>query len=140
MAFLTIAELATHLYGEIVNEISRNDTSKSQDAIDAAIDEAKSYLSDYDVATVFAATGNNRNKILLLFLKDIAVWHFIQLANPNVDMQLRLDRYEKAIAWLNKVQKGDAVPNLPIVPIPEGNTEATNFIAYGGNTKRELNY
>jgi phage gp36-like protein len=140
MAFLTTAELATHINIEIVNEISRNDNTKLQDAIDAGIDEAKSYLSDYDVATVFAATGNARNKILLLFVKDIAVWHYIQLANPNIDMQLRLDRYEKAIAWLKMVQKGNAVPNLPIAPIPDGASEANNFITYGSKEKRELNY
>ena len=51
----------------------------------------------YDTEAIFAATGNNRNPILLLYIKDIAVWHFINLANPNVEMQLRQDRYEKAV-------------------------------------------
>jgi hypothetical protein len=87
MAYLTTAEVSSHLYNEVVAEIERNETTKPllQQAIDAAIAEVKSYLSAYDIAAIFEAIDGNRNAILLLYTKDVAVWHFIQLANPAVE-------------------------------------------------------
>lgn len=131
MAYLTPEEIKTHLYGEVVGEIDRADNTIIQSAIDAAIEEAGSYLSAFDTTAVFAAEGDARNPALLLFIKDIAVWHFIQLASPSVDMQLRLDRYEKAIKWLDKVQRGQVVPNLPYPAAPVDGAPQENFIKWG---------
>ncbi len=143
MPFLTTAEINTHLYGEVVNEINRTDATLLQTAIDAAIAEARGYLTMYDLVAIFAATGSSRNPILLLYIKDIAVWHFIQLSNPSVDMHLRMDRYEKAISWFGKVQSGKTNPDLPLPADPTdsaGNVvSAENFMKWGGN-KRRNNY
>jgi hypothetical protein len=143
MAFLTPSEINTHLYGEVTTEINRGDAGILQTAIDAAISEAASYLNAFDVQAVFAATGAARHAYLLLCVKDIAVWHYIQLANPAVEMQLRLERYEKAVEWLVKVQKGQAVPNLPY-PEPPVDTnddgEGDGYIKWGSNTKRINNF
>jgi len=76
MAFLTKNELKTHLYEENVDVISRNDETILTAAIDAAVQEAKGYLGDYDVNSVFGATSGDRNALLLVFVKDIAVWAF----------------------------------------------------------------
>lgn len=146
MPFLTPAEISSHLYNEVVNEINRTDSTLLQTAINAAIAEAKGYVTAYDVAAIFAATGDNRNPILLLYVKDFAVWHYIQLANPNVEMQLRLERYEKAIKWFDKVQRGQTNPDLPYPAAPvdaAGNPNpnaAENFIKFGSNAKRNNHY
>lgn len=138
MAFLTPAEIASHLCGEVVQEIERHasNTTLLQQAIDAAIAEVQGYLSAYDTTAVFAATGAARNAIILLYTKDVAVWHYIQLANPAVEMQLRLERYEKAIDFLDKVQRGKVAPDLPLPPAPADGSGSTNFIKYGSNPKR----
>ncbi len=139
MPYLTPSEISTHLYGEIVDEIERNNTNEPllAEAITAAIDEAASYLSNYDIVAIFNQTGNQRNKALLLFIKDIAVWHYIQLANPAVEMSLREKRYNDAISWLDKVQRGKTVPRLPLPPPPADNN---NFIKWGSNPKRGNHY
>jgi phage gp36-like protein len=139
MSYLTPTEISTHLYGEIVDEIERNNAAEPllTEAIGAAVDEAKSYLSNYDVTGIFNQTGNQRNKALLMFIKDIAVWHYIQLANPAVDMSLRKERYDAAIEWLYKVQRGKVVPNLPLPAPPADNN---NFIKWGSNPKRGTHY
>lgn len=136
MAFLTVEELYTHLHEEVIDEITGNDDTKAESAIKAALEEALGYLSAYDTATIFAATGDARNPILLLYTKDIAVWHFINLANPNVEMQLRLDRYEKAVKWLEKVQAGKTNPSLPLPAAPEDGSPLENFMKWGSNPKR----
>jgi phage gp36-like protein len=141
MAYLTIPELYSHLYQETVDEITRGDDTKAQEAIDAAIEEARGYLSGYDTDAVFNATDNDRNPVLLLYVKDIAVWHLINVANPGIDYQSKMDRYEKATHWLGKVQSGKVNPNLPLPEAPTneyGNVE--NFMKWGSNTKRSNYY
>jgi phage gp36-like protein len=142
MPFLTAEEINSHLYAEVAAEISRDNEEHLDVAMSAAVAEALGYLTAYDTTVIFAATGNNRNPILLLYVKDIAVWHFIQLANPSVDMELRLKRYEQAIAWLGKVQSGKTNPALPYPTAPvdpvSGSTE--NFIKWGSNAKRRNHY
>ena len=142
MPFLTPEEISTHLYGEVTTEINRGDNTKLTTAISAAIAEAKGYLTGYDVAAIFNAVNDNRNPILLLYVKDIAVWHYIQLSNPGVEMQLRLDRYNFAVKWFEKVQSGKTNPDLPYPAAPvdasgqPNPSAAENFIKFGSNTKR----
>lgn len=141
MAFLTATEINSHLYGEVVQEIERSPTVTAQldFAINAAIEEARGYLTAYDTTAIFAAEGDNRNPILLLYVKDIAVWHYIQLSNPNVEMDLRLKRYERATEWLSEVQRGKNNPNLPYPTVDPPN-EPNNYIKWGSNTKRNNNF
>lgn len=137
MAFLTIDELNTHIYGENSDVISREDDTIPQAAVDGAIAEAKSYLRKFDVTAVFNATGSSRNALLLIFVKDIAVWHYIQLANPGIDIELREKRYNAAIAWLKGVQKGDISPDLPE---SDDETTASGPIQFGSNPKRNQHF
>ena len=76
MAFITPKELETHLYKENIEAISREDETILTAAIDAALQEAYGYLGAYDRKKIFEATGSQRNALLLIFVKDIAVWHF----------------------------------------------------------------
>lgn len=137
MAFLTISELKTHLYNENVEVISRNDDTVVQASIDAAIAEAKSYLTAYDVSAVFAAIGSSRNALLLTFVKDIATWHFLVLCNAGVELELRQNRYERAIAWLKAVQKGDVAADLPA---DTSEDSVSGVIIFGSNPKREQHF
>jgi phage gp36-like protein len=139
MAYLEPAEIKTHLYNGVVDEISRTDNSILQSAIDAAIGEAKGYLSAYDIVSIYTATGAARQPTLLLYTKDIAVWHYIQLANVAVEMELRLKRYEQAVKWLEKVQAGKTNPDLPY-PTVAATAEPNNYIKWGSNIKRNNNF
>lgn len=139
MAYLEISELKTHLYAEIVDEISREDDEIIQSAIDAAIAEVKGYVSQYDKAAIFDATGANRNPIVLMYTKDIAVWHYINLCNVDVDYEERKERYKNATDWLGKVQSGKVVPELPVATV-ETTTEGEGFVKFGSNPKRNNHF
>jgi phage gp36-like protein len=140
MPFLEPTELSTSIYGEVIGEVSRNDTPTVQAAIDAAIAEAKGYLSAYDVAAIFNATGTSRNPVLLMYVKDIATWHFIQLANPNIDLEFRQSRYKMAIQWLEKVQNGRTVPDLPYPAEVTTDAPGKNFLKWGSNNKKQQHF
>lgn len=138
MAYLTVPELYTHLHDEVVENISRCDHTVPLHCIQAAISEAKGYLGKYDTDAIFGAEGSQRNELLLLFVKDIAVWHFVNLGNLCTDMELREKRYDRAVAWLKGVQRGDITPDLPLKDDSQDGFVPT--FAWGSNPKREQHF
>lgn len=107
---VTPEDFNTHLYAELIDAITRNDEDILNDAIASAEGEASGYLSRFDVDTILSKTLDDRDPTLLMYLKDMAVWHFITLANPNTDMELRKTRYDDALRWLKGIQSGKIVP------------------------------
>lgn len=128
--FLTNEEMKTHLYQENVDVISGGDDTLMAAAIDAAVQEAKGYLSAFDKEAIFAAVVEARNQLLIMFIKDIAAWHFLVICNAGTEYKIRQDRYERAIAWLKSVQKGDVTPDLPVKETTPG------VIVFGSNEQK----
>ena len=137
--FLSVDELNTHVRSEAILSISRGDDAIPQAAIDGAISEAKGYLSRFDTAVIFGAVTNERHQLLLIFLKDIAAWHLVNICNPNIDLKLRKERYDRAIEWLKGVQKGDIVPDFPIL-VDDAGVSTAGLIKYGSNPKRNQHF
>ena len=132
-------EITTHLGVDSIEAISNGDETMLQAAIDGAYVETKSYLSAFDIATEFAKskpTNNDtdtRNALLIIFVKDIAVWHFINICNVNISMTIREDRYNRAVSWLKGVQRGEFIPDLPPLPVEQ----KTDLITFSSNPKRD---
>jgi phage gp36-like protein len=119
-----------------IDVITGEDDALVTAAIDGAVSEAKGYLTgSFDVDAIFNATGESRHALVLTFVKDIAVWHLIALSNYQADIAMRDKRYDRAIAWLKGVQKGDIVPDLPEAP-----SGVTPKIIFGSNPKRNQHY
>lgn len=141
MAFITPQELETHLYKESIDTISREDDTILAAAIDAAVQEASGYLGAFDRKAVFEAEEKQRNALLLIFVKDIAVWHFVNLCNAGTDLKLRQDRYERATAWLRAVQKAEVKPDLPVIDEDgDGKPDAAGEFIYGSNPKKKQHF
>lgn len=134
--FLTTEEIYTHLYEETVTAISGDDERLLTAAMSGAEAEAKGYLHAFDTEKVFNATEEQRDALLLIWVKDIAVWHYINIANPNVDFEVRERRYNSAIAWLKGVQKGSIVPDFPKKTDISGAEENATQFRFGSNPKR----
>lgn len=145
MPFLVQADLKTHLYAEVIDEITREDDSIVDRAIKSAIAEAKSYLSRYDLLKLF---GNDvtEPEVLSEHLRniciDIASWHLVKLCNPNVNMELFKTVYDDAIKFLEKVMKGQADPEgWPYKADDPATTENENsFVQWGSNKKRKNHF
>lgn len=122
---LAPADLNSVLYPEIQGEITRNDGGAlATEAIDTAIQEAKMYLTRYDLTALFGdptVTDANPEGVSATFsdtylkrmLKDIATWHLLQLANPNISYEAAKGRYDEALDSLKRIQKGTADPRWP---------------------------
>lgn len=132
--FLSPEEMKTHLYAENIDIISRGDDEIMMAAIDAATAEAKGYLGAYDRTAIFNMSGNDRNTLLLMFIKDMATWHFLVLCNAGTKLELRKERYDRAISWLKAVQKGDVTPDLPTTEAETGS--GSGIIKFGSNPQR----
>lgn len=140
MAFLTPSDLNTHIYAELMDEITRSDASLVQQGIDSGMAEVKAYLSRYDLPLLFGDTlPQEATGYLKALCKDIACWHLIKLCNPNIDLKLFRTLYEDAINFLKLVQQGKADPDgWPYKPddpaTPDFNE--SDYVQWDSNTKR----
>jgi len=123
--YITPQEITTHLGAEQIEAISNGDDTMLQAAIDGATVEAKGYLHAFDITSELAKEGEARNALLIIFLKDI-----------NTSLELRQDRYERAVSWLRQVQKGEVMPDLPALPVEQ----QTGTIIYNSNPKRSNHF
>lgn len=138
MPFITTTDLLSAIYQEQLDAITREDDALPQFGIDAAEEEMKGYLSPkYNVDNIFAKTGDERNKLLVVLARDMAVYHIITLANPGIDYESKKARYERAVEWLKQVQSGKVnPPSLDIADAAEENNE----ILMSSNLKRTQHY
>lgn len=137
---LTTQDFESHIYPEIIQAIERQETEKPklETAIKAAEIQAKGYLSRFDIDTLFGAEGEARDEFLLKLLKDIAIWNFIIIANPNINIEFHRVLYEDAIKELVKIQAGKLVPHLwPPAVDPETNS---TFFHVKSNPRRGTSY
>lgn len=97
---------------KVVSQISAENRANAETE---AIEEVAGYLRPkYDTVTVFSTTGKERNKLVVMYVCDIALYHMTASAPQKMGMEIRKERYERAIKWLEGVQAGKIVPDLPI--------------------------
>ena len=86
-----------------LNVLQQCSEEKRETAERMAIEEVSGYLrSRYDVKKIFAATGSERN-----------------------------ERYELALKWLEGVQAGKIIPDLPTVTGEDGEEDVNNPVKWG---------
>ncbi len=137
MAFLDKTDLASAIYGYQVDQITEGNDEIVYQAIEAAIQEVKSFLSEtlYDTVAIFSATGTDRNALLLAHTKTIAKWYIVELCNADIIQEQAKDRYDRAISWLTKLSKGTVALNeLPTISITTTESETDTF-GFGSRTK-----
>lgn len=128
--FITIDDYDATVHREILDALVREDETVIEICEDRAIDEMRCYMSQvYDCNKIFAARGEERSQIVLMFALDIAVYHIFCIHNPHNMFQIRIDRYERAVEWLKGIQKGQIrVDGLPPAPVAEGESPSTPYL------------
>lgn len=95
--------------------ISQVSDDNRANAEDEAIEEIASYLRPkYDTRALFNAEGNERNKLIVMYTCDIALYHMAASLPQKMGTEIRKERYDRAIKWLEGVQSGKIVPDLPL--------------------------
>ena len=137
-AFITTTDYPAVIHSEILNALTRGDNTIIEEAEDRAIEEMKGYLSSrYDVENIFNKTGSDRNKVILQYALDIAIYRLHIIHNPQKMPESRLALYEQAIEWLKQVSKGMInPPDLPVLS-PQN---VHGQVLYGSNDKRSNHF
>jgi phage gp36-like protein len=141
--FIVIADYDSTIHREILDAVVRNDDAIIDVAEDAAIQEMRGYLSQkYNCDMIFSASGTERNHLILMFAKDITVYHLFCIHNPMKMSKMREDRYNRAIEWLKDVQQGNIVPDgLPTISSDKdiSGSQGTGFVM-SSNVKRNNHF
>lgn len=116
--------------------VTQADSENRHKAEKEAIEEISGYLRPkYDVNAIFSATGESRNDFLVMIACDVALYHLFTSLNAKMGLDTRKERYEHAIKWLEGVQKGNIVPDLPIATDEHG--ESANPLHYGSEKRHK---
>ncbi len=105
MKFITQEDLNASVHSEIVNAITRQDNTILDILEQRALEQMVGYLSArYDTQKLFNATAEQRSSILVSFAIDILLYHLFSAHNPQKMGQNTIDRYDRALEWLQGVQ------------------------------------
>lgn len=114
MPFLIFEDYKTLIKDDVLQAVMDNDKTIVLEVEQMAQAEMESYLNQrYDVAHIFNKTGTARQPLILMYMIDIVLYHIHARINPKFIPDIRKDRYDIAISWLNKVARGDINPDLP---------------------------
>lgn len=146
--FLEIDELRSVMYKYQLDVIIENDNSIAVMAIKSAVSEMKSYLNpsnqkqwqdgrpQYDVDKIFNAQGDDRDALILELCKDIALYRVCRLSNVDIIHAHVIEKYDRAIDWLEKVAGLKGAPTLtPDLPTIESDDEGET-----GSSKKVFRY
>lgn len=95
--------------------VTQTDPMVRENAEMVAQQEIAAYLRPkYDTEAIFAAETMHRDAIIVTYVCDIALYHMIAAMPQKMGSEIRKERYERAIKWLEGVQAGKIIPDLPI--------------------------
>ena len=122
---------------KVISQVSDDNRANAEDE---AIEEIASYLRPkYDTSALFSAEGNERNRLIVMYACDIALYHMSASLPQKMGTEIRKERYERAIKWLEGVQAGKIVPDLPVATDEEGNPVGFPMV-YGCQKKLRHNW
>ena len=109
-------------------------------AENAALETIASYLRHrYDVVQVFAATGTDRNPMLVQCAVNITLWLMIHRMPQSMGHERRECLYNDSIQWLKDVQASKASPDLPTYS-NGGDTDSHNPVKWGSQEPSQYSW
>jgi phage gp36-like protein len=152
--FIEKEDLGNVIYDYQIDQITDGDDGKVDEACNAAIEEAKSYLTPnindkkwldgrllYDVENIFNKTGVDRNSLIVRQCVTMAKWYLAELCNADFIYEKTKDRYDRAVSWFNKVAEGKTnVSSLPKLVRDEETAGDKQPFEFGSRVKFNHDY
>lgn len=115
--------------------VSQSDCDNLANTEAEAQEEISGYLRPrYDVNAIFSARGDDRNKLIVMYMCDIALYHMSASLPGRMNIDIRKERYDSAISWLKDVQAGKVVPDLPLATDSHGESSTPMHFGYATKT------
>lgn len=123
---VVIGDAALKVVSQTAEENRRNAEAEAQE-------EISSYLRPvYDTAAIYAAEAaggsDPRNRLIVMITCDVALYHMVSAMPQKLGYEIRKERYDRAIKWLEGVQAGKIVPDLPKAVSGDGTPAAAGII------------
>lgn len=102
-----------------------------------AMDRITSYLGGrYDMRLAFSVEGEERNFDLVGMVADFALYFMVLSLPGRMNYEIRKEQFETGISFLEKVQSGKAVMDLPVREEEDGEEGASaSAVRYGSEKK-----
>jgi len=127
--FITDNDYKVVIGDNALKVISQVSESNRLNAEAEAQEEISGYLRPtYDCNAIFAAEGDSRNRLIVMYTCDIALYHLSASMPQKMGSEIREERYKRAIEWLEGVQAGKIVPDLPYATDDDGELSAQPVI------------
>lgn len=121
MGFITEEDYRVVIGDAALKAISQSTPENIENAEVEAIEEMAGYLRPvYDTEAIFSATGNERNRLIVMYTADIVLYHLNASQPQKMGSEIRKERYERAVKWLEGVQAGKIIPDLPVADADDG--------------------
>ena len=103
--------------------ISQSSPENIANAEAEAMEEIAGYLRPvYDTDAVFSASADDRNRLIVMYTADIVLYHLTASQPQKMGSEVRKERYDRAIKWLEGVQAGKIIPDLPLKVSEDGSS------------------
>lgn len=119
--FITEEDYRVVVGEQALKVISQTSAENRASAELEAREEISGYLRPkYDCGAVFSAEGDGRNRLVVMYTCDIALYHMSASQPQKMGAEIREERYKRAIEWLEGVQDGKIIPDLPLAVDEDG--------------------
>lgn len=123
---------------KVISQVSAETCSNAEQH---AMEEIASYLRPkYDAGAIFNAMGQCRNSLIVMYACDMALYHMAASLPQKMGMEIRKERYERAVKWLESVQAGKVIPDLPTANTGENGEEIGQTIVYHSQQQLKHNW
>lgn len=113
--FLRPEEMTTVIEAYRIDQMTDSDETILQQCILAAIKRVRSYLNaKYDTATIFNATGKERDPDILEICKNFTLWQLIRRNNIDMAYDRVKEVYDRDITYLRELGRGELSAELPL--------------------------
>lgn len=127
--FITDQDYKVVIGDNALRVVSQTSEENRANAEAEAQEEIASYLRPiYDTNAIFAAEGDSRNRLIVMYTCDIALYHMVSAMPQKLGSEIRKERYERAVKWLEGVQAGKIAPDLPAAVDTQGEPVSAGII------------
>ncbi len=134
--FITDEDYKVVIGDQALKVVSQVSAENRANAEAEAIEEIAGYLRPkYDSNAIFSKEGDERNSLIVMYVCDCALYHMAASMPQKMGMEIRKERYERAIKWLEGVQAEKIIPDLPLETDEDG--EPAGFL-FKYNSQKKL--
>jgi phage gp36-like protein len=136
--YISKTDVEKGIYTELLQVLTRT-PEVIDTAISEAIGEVSAYLSArYNITDELQKNGTNRNVVVVKCVRDVAIWNCYKASNPVNMSEAREAAYKQTIDFLKLVQGERA--NIIGLERLHDSQGGSNYVKFGGNTKRNNHY